>query len=134
MSIAYVAHVWNEAEHNEITRANMAQSDIHFLTDFRMGGYYIEQICGMQYQGVVISDDARLTEDSLLYLLGRVRHRGERFFRLGDYHKALMKRHFEQKWEPGNITPSKYLSEDDITEIRKLDREFCKQLGISENF
>lgn len=134
MTIAYVAHVTSEKEHNEITRANMAQSDVHFLTDFRLGEYYRDQICGMQYQGVIISDDATLVEDNLLYLLGRVRHRGELVFRLGDYHKEVMQRYYDQRWETGNIVPSSYLSEDDIKEMKESDREFCKQIGIVDNF
>jgi hypothetical protein len=134
MTIAYVAHVADEREHDEITKANMAQDDIHFLTDFRMGDYYDEQICGMDYQGVIISDQARISESSLLYLLSRVRNEGELFVQLGDYHKDLMERFYTNQWIGNNLAWSKYLSEEEMIELRNWDRKFCLILGITPTF
>lgn len=134
MTIAYVAHVESIKEHDEIMNANMAQSDVHFLTDFNMGEYYKNEICGMQYQGLVISDDARLSKDNLSYLLGRVRHEGELFFRLGDYHKNLLEKHFTDKWKLDGADLSDSFSEDDIKMLKEYERRVCTDLGLTVNF
>lgn len=135
MTIAYVTHAPSAVAHHEIVRGyNRSQRDVYFMTDWGYGDEYNRQICGMQFDGFIIADDALISHDAFLYLMSRIRPRGKLVVaHMRPFYKELMVMTIEQRWF-FNQSARNSMDGEDLQKEWEMDVQSCKDLGIDAGF
>ncbi|QGZ16187.1 hypothetical protein Hena1_00110 [Erwinia phage Hena1] len=133
MKIAYVVHVETEGEHNRImNQRKRIPKNVYFLTDYNSHYHYIRTIPGMQYDAVVVANDARISFDGFEYLLTRLRPMDGRksMLSLNSFHKNMLKKILERQAYGISQT---FRPEFDIPMLDSM-RKMCELAGIDWEF